>query len=170
MEIYESRDRRHIGQLQYAFSRSPFGEVLTACDDAGLCFAGFVTAARSDALADLVRRFPRAHLVGNPESAVDVFGAVGRLHLVGTDFQRMIWRTLLTVERGSRVSYSRLASMAGCPRAVRAAASAVAANPLSIVVPCHRVVRNDGSTGHYFWGSELKCRLLEAERIPASAR
>ena len=164
MKIFESESRSVVTHLRFAFSGSPFGEVLTACDDKGLCFAGFVTAGRAEALADLSRRFPRARLEERAEAAVDVFGDVEALHLAGTGFQRRVWRALLTVGRGETLSYSQLAARAGVPRAVRAAASAVAANPLSIIVPCHRIVRNDGSTGEYFWGSELKRRLLEAER------
>ena len=114
-------------------------------------------------MADLSRRFPAARLVTDDECAVDIFGEVQSLHLVGTEFRRRVWRVLTDVKRGERISYSQLAERAGVPRAVRAVASAVASNPVSIVVPCHRIIRNDGSTGRYFWGSELKRRLLEAE-------
>lgn len=163
MDIFESDSRFGIERLDYAFATSAFGEVLTACDEWGLCFAGFVTEDRTAALADLKRRFPRARLAENEAARTDIFGEVGSLHLAGTAFQRRVWHTLLTVGRGERISYSELAARAGVPRAVRAAASAVAANPLSIVIPCHRIVRNDGSTGRYYWGAELKRRLLESE-------
>lgn len=163
MEIFESSDKRAVLRLRYAFNASAFGETLTACDDRGLCFAGFVTHDRQSALDDLRRRFPAAQLEESSEAAVDIFGRVERLHLVGSDFQRRVWLALLNVDRGECKSYSRLAAEAGVPRAVRAAASAVAANPVSIVVPCHRIVRNDGSAGEYYWGSELKKRLLASE-------
>lgn len=163
MEIFESDSRLGIDELRYAFSQSDFGEVLTACDGAGLCFAGFVVAGRSEAIADLSRRFPLARLEENEAARTDIFGEVESLHLAGTPFQRRVWRALLTVGRGERISYSELAARAGVPRAVRAAASAVAANPVSIVVPCHRIVRSDGATGRYYWGAELKRRLLESE-------
>lgn len=165
MKIFESSDKRAVDCLHYSFSATPFAEALTACDRQGLCFAGFVVGGeRAAALADLARRFPSARLVNTPSAAVDIFGEVAALHLVGTPFQRKIWRALLAVGRGERISYSQLAERAGVPRAVRAAASAVAANPVSIVVPCHRIVRNDGSVGQYFWGAELKRILLEAEQ------
>lgn len=163
MKICESESRRAVSLLRYAFCATPFGEVLTACDGLGLCYAGFVVeSGREGALADMQRRFPAAR----PEaggSPVDIFGEVGAIHLSGTAFQRTVWRALLGVGRGERISYSELAARAGFPRAVRAAASAVASNPLSIVVPCHRVVRSDGCAGNYFWGADLKSRLLEWE-------
>lgn len=169
MKIFESDSRFDIVSLQYAFAPTPFGEVLTASDEWGLCYAGFVIDGdRRAALADLERRFPNARLERNDAVQVDIFGNVGALHLAGTPFQRRVWRTLLTVGRGGCISYSALAAQAGVPRAVRATASAVAANPLSIVVPCHRVVRNDGATGNYFWGAELKRRLLESEGVKMS--
>lgn len=165
MRIFESDTAAEVVDLRYAFSPSPFGEVLTACDDAGLCFAGFVVESRRLALADLSRRFPRARLHESADAAVDVFGTAESLHLVGTPFKRRVWLALLGVGRGETVSYSQLAALAGVPRAVRAAASAVASNPLSVIVPCHRVIRNDETLGQYFWGSELKRQLLEAERV-----
>lgn len=165
MKIFESNDKTAIFELYYAFARSPFAETLTACTPDGICFAGFVTdGGRAAALADLSRRFPAARLLESGDAAVDIFSQVESIHLVGTDFQRRVWHALLTVESGETLSYSQLAERAGVPRAVRAAASAVAANPLSIIVPCHRIIRNDGSIGKYFWGSKLKKRLLEAER------
>ena len=164
MKITESNDVSAIRNLRYAFSDSPFGEVLTACDEFGLCFAGFAVAGRSQALGELSRRFPAARLGQSAEAAVDIFGEVEALHLAGTRFRLRIWRELLAVKRGERISYSQLATRAGVPRAVRAAASAVASNPVSIVIPCHRVVPSDGSTGKYHWGAELKQMLLESEK------
>ena len=164
IEITESSSVESVAELEYAFGPSPFGEVLTAVDDCGLCFAGFVTADRRSALDDLHRRFPRAALKEVPSAFVDIFGEVEAVHIVGSEFRRKVWKTLLGVGRGCRISYSQLADMAGMPRSVRAVASAVADNPLSIVVPCHRVVRSDGATGEYYWGAELKRRLLEAEK------
>lgn len=84
--------------------------------------------------------------------------------LKGSVFQEAVWRALLTVPRGGTVSYARLAAMAGHPQAARAVGSAVAANPIAVIVPCHRVVRCDGSTGGYRWGTTRKAALLAWER------
>lgn len=164
MKISESSDKRKIKELRYAFVDTPFGCTLTACTELGICFAGFCCGDRQAALDDLSRRFPCAALHESGSAALDIFAPTDAVHLIGTDFQRRVWRALLTVGAGETLSYSRLAERAGAPRAVRATASAVASNPLSIIVPCHRIIRNDGSTGEYYWGSELKKRLLEAEQ------
>ena len=84
--------------------------------------------------------------------------------LKGSAFQQTVWRALLTVPRGDTVSYARLAAMAGHPLAARAVGSAVAANPIAVVVPCHRVVRGDGSAGGYRWGTARKQALLASEQ------
>lgn len=85
------------------------------------------------------------------------------LKLEGTAFQMSVWESLRKVGYGEVVSYSELAGMAGRPRAVRAAASACAANRIPIFVPCHRVVRSDGSLGGFSCGAELKVLLLNLE-------
>lgn len=84
--------------------------------------------------------------------------------LKGSAFQQAVWRALLTVPHGGTVSYARLAAMAGHPQAARAVGSAVGANPIAVVVPCHRVVRGDGSPGGYRWGAARKAALLAWEQ------
>lgn len=83
---------------------------------------------------------------------------------VGTPFQLSVWRALLSLSRGRTVSYSHLAAMAGRPTSVRAVATAVAFNPLSIFIPCHLVVRSDGSIGNYAGGPAAKRRLIALEQ------
>lgn len=87
------------------------------------------------------------------------------LHLnCGTEFQQAVWRQLLTITAGSTCSYSQLSALAGRPAAVRAVAGAVARNPLSIVVPCHRVLGSNGAITGYAGGLHRKAALLELER------
>ncbi len=88
-------------------------------------------------------------------------------NLPGTDFQRDVWRALARIPRGSVVSYARLAEMAGHPRAVRAVANAVGKNPCAPEIPCHRVVRSDGTIGGYsgHGGVATKRKLLAAEGV-----
>jgi len=81
----------------------------------------------------------------------------------GTAFQARVWRALQRVPLGATLSYSELARRAGKPRAVRAAASACAANRVALLIPCHRALRSDGGAGGYRWGLERKARLLAAE-------
>ena len=82
----------------------------------------------------------------------------------GTLFQQKVWAALQALPAGARVSYSELAERVGLPAAVRAVASACAANKIAVAIPCHRVVRTDGSLSGYRWGVERKAALLDAER------
>jgi AraC family transcriptional regulator of adaptative response/methylated-DNA-[protein]-cysteine methyltransferase len=86
------------------------------------------------------------------------------LDLIGTAFQERVWRSLQEIPRGSTRSYRAVARAVGQPRAVRAVASAIAKNRLAVMVPCHRVIREDGKLGGYRWGVTTKQQLLEAER------
>ena len=86
------------------------------------------------------------------------------LDLIGTDFQKRVWRELLKVPWGRTLTYSELARKIGEPTAVRAVASACARNPVAMIVPCHRILCKDGSLGGYYWGLPKKKRLLERER------
>lgn len=90
--------------------------------------------------------------------------AMPPLDPAGTSFQRDVWRALLSLRRGETLSYTRLADMSGHPSAVRAVASAIASNPLSIFIPCHLVTRADGSTGNYAGGPATKRLLIDLEQ------
>src|SRR5690606_11402699 len=90
------------------------------------------------------------------------------LDLRGTAFQRRVWQALRKIPVGETVSYAQLAQRIGMPTAARAVAQACGANPLALVVPCHRVVRTDGSLSGYRWGVERKRMLLERERDAAA--
>ena len=83
----------------------------------------------------------------------------------GTDFQKDVWNALLKVPYGRTISYSGLADASGHPQAVRAVGNAMRNNPIPIVIPCHRVIRSDGSIGGYALGLDLKTRLLKLEGI-----
>ena len=86
------------------------------------------------------------------------------LNLVGTPFEILVWTALLEVPVGARISYARLARELGCPKSVKAVAAAVERNPIGYIIPCHRVVRNDGSDGEYRFGGELRKAVLEYEK------
>lgn len=87
------------------------------------------------------------------------------LALPGTEFQQAVWQALGRIPRGQTISYKALAEAAGRPRAIRAAASACGANPIALVVPCHRVIASDGGMGGYKWGVAHKVELLKRERL-----
>jgi AraC family transcriptional regulator of adaptative response/methylated-DNA-[protein]-cysteine methyltransferase len=95
----------------------------------------------------------------DPAGPVNVF----RVAVTGTPFQLEVWRALLSIPFGGRVSYAELAAMMGRPDAVRAVGTAVGRNPVAFLIPCHRVVRTNGGMGGYMWGVERKWAMLEWE-------
>ncbi len=168
-------------EIRYTIIASPYGRLLVAATDKGVAavtlgasdlelardLAGMfpdAAVSRVDAgdrwLAGLVRQV--AAQVARPGS-----GRAIPLDLAGTAFQWRVWRALTTIPAGETRTYQQLARAIGQPRAIRAVASACAANRVAVVVPCHRVVRTDGSLGGYRWGLPRKARLLEAERKAA---
>jgi len=86
------------------------------------------------------------------------------LDLIGTDFQKIVWDELRLIPFGRTATYQDIARKIKRPTAVRAVANAISANPVAIVIPCHRVIRSDGSLGGYRWGEKLKKRLLNLEK------
>lgn len=87
-----------------------------------------------------------------------------KLKLEGTAFQKRVWRELLKVRRGTTVSYGELARRVGKPGAARAVGNAVKKNPYPVTIPCHRVIRSDGSIGGYAYGVKRKIQLLKREK------
>ena len=131
-----------------------------------------------DALVrDLQDRFPKAELIGGDAEferlVAQVVGFVEAprlgldlpLDVRGTAFQQRVWQALREIPAGSTASYADIAERIGAPKAVRAVAQACAANALAVAIPCHRVVRNDGSLSGYRWGVERKRALLEREAV-----
>jgi AraC family transcriptional regulator of adaptative response/methylated-DNA-[protein]-cysteine methyltransferase len=166
--------------LGCGFGSSPFGRVFLAWTPRGLCHFAFCAASDDIMLAALRARWPLALPQRDDLSAAEwlarIFPRVptpGTLHLVlkGTNFQIKVWEALLAIAPGQRVSYGDLAARAGVPKAQRAVGSALAANQVGFLIPCHRVIRASGEVGEYRWGSERKQAILawEAGRIGAMA-
>jgi AraC family transcriptional regulator, regulatory protein of adaptative response / methylated-DNA-[protein]-cysteine methyltransferase len=165
--------------ITYACRATALGLLMMAATDRGVCFAQF-GASEAALAAQLRAEFPRAIL--GPSRMADskeldawirafeahIAGTAPRpdlpLDLRGTAFQIRVWRFLLQIPSGDLVSYSELAAGIGSPGAVRAAASACAANRIAVLVPCHRVLRGDGALGGYRWGLDLKRVLIDRER------
>ncbi len=192
--VYEMANRR-LGMTPTAYRSGGAGEVLfhacretrlgpllMAASSHGVCFAQFGDS-RQMLVEALRREFPRASLqpstqADSPEldawiAALDehLAGHAPRpelpLDLRGTAFQIQVWRFLLRVPAGQPITYGKLAAGIGAPGAVRAAASACAANRIAVLIPCHRVLRADGGLGGYRWGLERKRKLLEREGATA---
>lgn len=145
------------------------GPVLFAFDGAALCFIGL-----TDKQADLQKHFPRSALAPATDAQLQaaknwlVTGKTApALTLYGTAFQQKVWQELLKIPCGKTVTYQSVAEKIGKPKAVRAVGSAVGKNPLSLLVPCHRVVHTGGSKVKYGWGAEIKLQLLAFEKNAA---
>lgn len=160
--------------IHFAIAQCSLGAILVASTDKGIC--AILIGDEPDALArDLQDRFPKAELVGAQAEYEQVVAAViGMveapeiglalpLDVRGTAFQQRVWQVLREIPVGRTVSYTELAELVGSPNGARAVASACAANAIAVAIPCHRVVRTDGSLSGYRWGVERKQVLLERE-------
>jgi AraC family transcriptional regulator of adaptative response/methylated-DNA-[protein]-cysteine methyltransferase len=162
--------------VRWSLVDTALGQALVATTERGICMVELGEDA--DALETKLRaEFPRARLqrvdAGRDEFLAPRVRAVADalagnevcvpLALVGTAFQKRVWDALMKIPRGQTRSYAELAASLGAPRAARAVASACAHNRVAVVVPCHRVIRGDGSLGGYRWGLDMKRGLLERE-------
>lgn len=161
--------------IQYGFHPSPFGEFLLAKTARGICCIEFVASEGRDAtLANVRRQWPAADWRLQPRAtkvlAQKLFSNSQErfdLWVRGSNFQIKVWQALLRIPRGSVAAYEDLAARIEAPSATRAVASAVACNPVAILIPCHRVIRKTGAFGEYRWGSTRKKALLGWEAVQA---
>jgi AraC family transcriptional regulator of adaptative response/methylated-DNA-[protein]-cysteine methyltransferase len=162
-------------RIRFAVGQCSLGAVLVAQSERGLC--AILLGDEPDALVrDLQDRFPNAELVGGDAGfervVATVVGFVEApqlglnlpLDIRGTAFQQRVWQALRALPPGRTSSYAELARRIGAPSSTRAVAAACAANALAVAIPCHRVVRTDGSLSGYRWGVERKRRLLDREK------
>jgi AraC family transcriptional regulator of adaptative response/methylated-DNA-[protein]-cysteine methyltransferase len=166
--------------VAYGFHPSPFGECLVATTPLGICHLAFTgPVSRRDALDRLRHDWPRATLVsdqrGTAAAAARAFPAPGEratpglsIHVKGTNFQLKVWRALLAVPDGGTTTYGAIATTVGEPDASRAVGNAVGRNPISWLIPCHRVLRSTGALGGYAWGTDRKRVMLAWERVRAT--
>ncbi|MDP3906885.1 bifunctional transcriptional activator/DNA repair enzyme AdaA [Novosphingobium sp.] len=156
--------------IRWAVVETALGAMLVAATTKGVCRLSF-----GEGRAALEARFPHAELIeGGAEfsalldlviAAVETPGDFAHIPLdvKGTAFQEAVWRELRRIPAGETRSYAQLAAAAGNPKAMRAAGSANGANNVAVLIPCHRVIRSDGSLGGYAYGLEIKRKLLEQE-------
>lgn len=160
--------------IRFAVAECSLGSILVACSEIGVC--AILLGDDPDTLArDLQDRFSKARLVGGDAAferlVSEVVGFVEApgigldlpLDIRGTAFQQRVWQALREIPAGQTASYAEIAERIGEPKAVRAVAQACGANKIAIAIPCHRVVRTDGSLSGYRWGVERKRALLEKE-------
>ena len=188
----EQRAAGHAIELGHGLVVTPFGDALLAWTGRGVCHLAFRCTDEAALLAELHHLWPTAALVrddaharglaqrifpshspstsataaARPSGAVDATDADRggvRLVLRGTAFQVRVWSALMRIPRGRLLSYRQLATLLGMPAAPRSVGSAIAANTLGYLVPCHRLIRADGDAGEFRWGSERKLAMLAWE-------
>ncbi len=158
--------------INYSFATSPFGKIIVASTRKGICHLFFVEDEKQ-AFSDLKFRFPNAQyqqiLDVLQQNALRIFQMNWeqldqiKLHLKGTDFQLKVWTALLKVPQAKLASYSSVAKRIEQPKASRAVGTAIACNPIAIIIPCHRVIRMTGEIGDYMWGDTRKSAIIAWE-------
>jgi AraC family transcriptional regulator of adaptative response/methylated-DNA-[protein]-cysteine methyltransferase len=166
-------------RINYAIEDSSFGDFFIATTNVGICQLGFINSMNSvhrdldKQLENLIATWPNAKLTNNAPQQLSIIRGIFEhrqpvdkpltLHVIGSRFQIQVWQALLNINSGCRSSYGEIAKRIGNPRAARAVGSAIGANPIALLIPCHRVVRHNGDIGGYRYGISRKRVLLEWE-------
>jgi AraC family transcriptional regulator of adaptative response/methylated-DNA-[protein]-cysteine methyltransferase len=173
--------------IAYGVHDTPFGPLFVAVTPRGICRASFIDfSALEQELAALQKIWPLSQVQHNPAFTVPVVKRMFNfqkdiqpsasqqkpfsLHISGTNFQVAVWRALLKIPSGHLVSYSELAGVLGCPNSSRAVANAIGANPVALMIPCHRVIRESGALGGYRWGVPKKQVIQTWEQLQLPER
>lgn len=168
----EARRKGRGVQINHGFGATPFGEALLAWNERGICFLGFSQEkGRHHSLQQLGGQWPDATLEENPAEAQirlsEIFDVRDqgqlKIWLRGTPFQLLVWEALLKIPPGMHCTYGQVASFAGKPGASRATGSAIGRNPVSWLIPCHRVITSLGTPGGYRWGINTKQAIIGFE-------
>ena len=171
-QTYRQRGRHQT--IRFALAECSLGSLLVASTEQGVCCV-LLGDDPQMLIEDLQQRFAAAELIGADglyeQTVAQVVALIEQprlglalpLDIQGTAFQQRVWQALQKIPVGQTLSYSELARQMGVPQSTRAVASAIAANPIAVAVPCHRVLRNDGSISGYRWGVERKRALLLRE-------
>lgn len=154
--------------IQYGFHTTPFGTVFVAVTRRGVCRMEFMDYRDSEeVLCELRKDWPKCETSRNEQATSSVVDALFSersdwrqgplsLNVVGTNFQVAVWKALLRIPPGSLASYSQIARALGHPKASRAVGNAIGANPVALLIPCHRVIQQSGAIGGYRWGATKK--------------
>lgn len=167
--------KRHGAEIsiQYGIHDSPFGSCLIAITNNKICYLSFVDKGQKNAcIAEMKNFWHQSKFI---EDSVNTRAILTQLFTTkkqttfallvkGTDFQIQVWRALLAIPSGKLVSYEAIAKQIGNGKAVRAAASAIAKNSISYLIPCHRVISKTGKIGKYRWGSARKKAIIAWEQ------
>lgn len=165
--------------IHYQFVDTPFGQVLIASTNKGICKMSFVDN-DTEALNALVAQFPNANFVQQSDElqqhALAIFSSKTldlpqiKLHLKATDFQLKVWECLLKIPMGQLSTYGALAENIGHLKASRAVGTAIGNNPVAFLIPCHRVIQATGVLGEYHWGKARKTAIIGWEGAQCDAK
>lgn len=166
-----------VDTIYWGQHSTDFGDIIVAATDHGVCAVEFCGNNKKETiLKRLAKTWPKAKLSENPNMTTRYAETVLispsecikhkaiTIHIFGSPFQQAVWQALLDIPFGEKSSYQAIAENAGNPSASRAVGSAVGANPIAILIPCHRVIHSDGQLGNYHWGKQLKQDLLAWEK------
>lgn len=174
-------DSKATEKIVYGVHDTPIGQIVVAESSKGVCWLGFMIskeqgAYKGDGFTRMNEYFPNSELIRDDARTKELVSQIIKawdhdtldeikLDLRGTEFQREVWRALLNIPKGQVISYGDVANDIGRPKASRAVGTAVGENPVSLVVPCHRVVQSSGGLGNYGWGVDLKKKILHIEGV-----
>ncbi|MDP1775177.1 MAG: methylated-DNA--[protein]-cysteine S-methyltransferase, partial [Moraxellaceae bacterium] len=173
----EYKDRGKQLKIQYGVHSTPLGRLFVAVTPRGVCRAGFMDFHSMEALLDdLHKAWPYSLITESTQSTryvIDAFfnsRVVSRngplsLHVSGTNFQIAVWRALLRIPSGAVASYAQVAESLGTPKAARAVGNAIGANPIALLIPCHRVIQQSDALGGYRWGPTKKLMVQTWEKM-----
>ena len=161
--------------IEYGEHDTAFGRIFVAQTPRGVCRAAFTDEDDAETQLEVLRKtWPLATYKNSVKNTAAVASFLASaespdrplsLHVAGTNFQVAVWRALLRIPMASAVTYSQIAEAVGSPRAVRAAGTAIGANPVAFLIPCHRVIQQSGALGGYRWGLERKQAMQAWERL-----
>lgn len=159
--------------IQYGICSTPFGEAVLGWTLRGICYLQFINNTQQTVIDELYRQWPKANITLNKEEAAkkgnDIFSSSlerGKIHLLlkGTNFQIKVWEALINTHSSQQLSYSQVSQLIDSPKASRAVGTALANNTIGYLIPCHRVIKNNGEIGNYRWGIERKTAMLAWEQ------
>jgi AraC family transcriptional regulator of adaptative response/methylated-DNA-[protein]-cysteine methyltransferase len=165
--------------IRYGFTDTPFGSALVATTARGICHLAFVEAGREKtAVRELSERWPDAMLEQDDGHALSIARQIWRgegdsalkVSVAGTNFQLKVWQALIDLGANGKTTYTEVADLVGRRAGTRAVGNAVGANTVAWLIPCHNVLRKDGSLGGYHWGADRKRAIHAWKTLPVAAR
>jgi len=173
----EAKRKGRDVEVSYGYGMTPFGEALLAWTERGICFLGFChEEGRQHSWDNFNQQWPDANLTENDSGATrklsEIFSESEpqqlKIWLRGSPFQLRVWEALLELPTGTHCTYGQLASFAGNANASRATGSAIGRNPVSWLIPCHRVINSLGTVGGYRWGTNTKRAMIGYEAVKSA--